>query len=332
MQATGFTMLHWLAAIWMGMLGACLGSFLNVIVYRLPRGMSIVAPGSRCPHCRQPIRWHHNIPIVSWLVLRGRCTDCGSRIAVRYPLVEAVTASFFLLAFATEPEPAVGSGLPAGHIVRMAAAGYHGLLMTWLFCFWLTEREAGHPESRRFPWWLAACGVACGPLLYAAAAGVWQATAIDGASLTPIVEPSAPGLARRGLGMLVAGLLAGAAWPVLAVGPMGRQGRLVGVAGLLVVGGFLGPALAMLAAVAAATALLVATCGTRWLALPGSLSWTTCLLCIMLAWLLARPAIVPSLADACQMVGKPALSGCAVLATGVLSLAAATISRKSPAR
>lgn len=77
-------------------LGAAIGSFLNVVGYRLPRGMSMLAPGSRCPSCAYPIRWRHNIPVLGWLLLRGRCHDCDSRISLRYPVVEAATGGLYL--------------------------------------------------------------------------------------------------------------------------------------------------------------------------------------------------------------------------------------------
>ena len=72
-------------------LGLCVGSFLNVVVYRLPRGQSIVFPGSRCPQCGRAIRWYDNIPILSWLALRGRCRFCKGPISPRYLVVEALT-------------------------------------------------------------------------------------------------------------------------------------------------------------------------------------------------------------------------------------------------
>ncbi|WP_429884410.1 prepilin peptidase [Geoalkalibacter halelectricus] len=76
-------------------LGAVVGSFLNVCIYRIPAGLSIVSPRSRCPQCEAPIRWYQNIPILSWLVLRGRCGQCRAPISVRYPLVEFLTAVLF---------------------------------------------------------------------------------------------------------------------------------------------------------------------------------------------------------------------------------------------
>ncbi len=108
--------LYWAAAIW---LGACVGSFLNVVAHRLPIMMqrqetlwarealelegdaeadagetyNLLVPRSRCPHCGHAIRAHENIPIVSWFLLRGRCSACGAGISPRYPLVEAATAA-----------------------------------------------------------------------------------------------------------------------------------------------------------------------------------------------------------------------------------------------
>ncbi len=74
------------------MFGAIFGSFLNVVVYRLPRRESLVRPASRCPHCQAQIRPYDNVPLLSWLLLRGRCRDCRAAIPWRYPLVEALTA------------------------------------------------------------------------------------------------------------------------------------------------------------------------------------------------------------------------------------------------
>lgn len=85
--------------LWVGTVsfGLIVGSFLNVVIWRVPRGESVVSPGSACPRCGHPIRPSDNVPVLSWLLLRGRCRDCHAPIAVRYPLVEATTAVAFVL-------------------------------------------------------------------------------------------------------------------------------------------------------------------------------------------------------------------------------------------
>ncbi len=85
----------WICSIWLAVLGGCVGSFLNVVVYRLPAGKSLIRPGSRCPKCGHPIRWYDNVPVFGWLLLRGRCRDCREPISFRYPFVEGLTAAIF---------------------------------------------------------------------------------------------------------------------------------------------------------------------------------------------------------------------------------------------
>jgi leader peptidase (prepilin peptidase)/N-methyltransferase len=75
--------------------GLVVGSFLNVVIYRLPRRESLATPRSRCPACETPVRPRDNVPVLSWLLLRGRCRDCGAPIALRYPLIEALTALLY---------------------------------------------------------------------------------------------------------------------------------------------------------------------------------------------------------------------------------------------
>jgi len=79
--------------------GTVIGSFLNVCIYRIPAGLSVVRPASRCPKCFEPIHWYHNLPILSWILLRGRCAYCAAPVSVRYPLVEVLTGLLFALFF-----------------------------------------------------------------------------------------------------------------------------------------------------------------------------------------------------------------------------------------
>lgn len=80
---------------WLGVLGAVIGSFLNVVVYRLPLGMSVSFPGSHCPVCKHAIRWYDNVPVLGWLWLGGRCRDCRTAISPRYPSVELLCGLLF---------------------------------------------------------------------------------------------------------------------------------------------------------------------------------------------------------------------------------------------
>ena len=80
-------------------LGLVFGSFLNVCIYRMPRGLSVVRPGSACPHCGKPVRFYDNVPVLSWLILRGRCRQCSARITPRYLIVELITGGLFLLCY-----------------------------------------------------------------------------------------------------------------------------------------------------------------------------------------------------------------------------------------
>jgi prepilin signal peptidase PulO-like enzyme (type II secretory pathway) len=93
---------HALLMAWIFAVGGCVGSFLNVVIYRIPAGLSIVSPGSRCPKCLTPIRARDNVPILSWLLLRGKCRDCGLPISGRYPSIEALVATLFLLLYVAD--------------------------------------------------------------------------------------------------------------------------------------------------------------------------------------------------------------------------------------
>lgn len=89
-----------------GVFGAIFGSFLNVVAYRVPRRESLVRPGSHCPSCDAPVRPYDNIPVLSWLILRGRCRSCSQPISARYPLVEGLTAALCVAVVLAKPDAA----------------------------------------------------------------------------------------------------------------------------------------------------------------------------------------------------------------------------------
>ncbi len=107
-----------LALLGAALLGLCLGSFLNVCILRLPHEQSLLRPPSSCPKCRRPIAWRDNIPVVSWLLLKGRCRHCGARISVQYPVVEAAVGLLWLAAV-----------LAYGATVQALAAGLLGTIL-----------------------------------------------------------------------------------------------------------------------------------------------------------------------------------------------------------
>jgi len=118
--------IRWGLAVWLFAFGGVIGSFLNVVVYRLPAGMSLSKPGSHCPICKTAIRWYHNIPILGWIVLHGRCYDCKTRIPMRYPAVETTLASMFAVLGWCELLSG-GANLPP----RVIPSGETFLLMAW---------------------------------------------------------------------------------------------------------------------------------------------------------------------------------------------------------
>lgn len=112
MIAAPDTALLWSLVVLGGVIGLAVGSFLNVVVYRLPAGGSLVAPPSACPDCGSAIRSYDNIPVLSWLLLRGRCRDCREPISARYPMVEGLTGVLFVVVALVFVPPIVQAGSP----------------------------------------------------------------------------------------------------------------------------------------------------------------------------------------------------------------------------
>jgi leader peptidase (prepilin peptidase) / N-methyltransferase len=221
--------------VWAGLAGAAVGSFLNVVIARVPAGESIVRPRSRCPRCRAEIAWYDNIPVISWLLLRGRCRRCRAPIALRYPLVELLVAAAALGAFARHG-PAWAAVTELVFVALLVALAFIDL-DTWLLPHALT-------------WPLIATG------LVAAALGVAPAPSVASAALGATIGFGTFGLVawlgekvlkREALGWgdvwLLAGLGAwlgmGALLPVILIASI--TGSVVGIALILLGRGQPGP-------------------------------------------------------------------------------------------
>jgi len=202
-------------AIVVSVLGFCIGSFLNVVIYRLPRGESIVTGRSHCPNCARVIAWYDLVPLLSYLVLGGRCRSCRVAISGRYPLVESLTGVLFLILY-------LHFGL---RIVLVKSLFLTSLLVAVSFIdidhFFIPNR-------------LVLAGVVCGVVfsLFVPDVSLWSA--LLGAASTAGFLLLVALLSRGGMGMgdiklgLVTGLFLG--WP------LGLTGLLIGVC----LGGFLG--------------------------------------------------------------------------------------------
>ncbi len=175
-----------ITALWLGGLGACIGSFLNVVAYRMPLGMSVIWKPSHCPKCSHAIRARDNVPVFGWIWLRGRCRDCGEPISPRYAVVEfLVGAAFFALAYSELFSG--GQNLPDGPISQHVGAmdnvwspywpligiyAYHCLLLSLLGCMALVDLDRQKVPSKLIGFGLVAgIGLAAWfPYLHPAAA------------------------------------------------------------------------------------------------------------------------------------------------------------------
>lgn len=159
-----------LLAVWLTVLGAIVGSFLNVVVYRLPAGKSLIHPGSHCPHCSHAVRWYDNLPVVGWIILRGRCRDCQARISPRYPAVEALTALIFLTVALAHVVWIMPEGyLPNERYAELLGAllGRFAYLVTLLCCLQVAAliRIDGQRLPASLVWFMLLAGVFC-PLVW----------------------------------------------------------------------------------------------------------------------------------------------------------------------
>jgi len=176
--------LHWVVPVF----GAAVGSFLNVVIWRLPRDESLVRPGSHCSSCGVPIRWYDNIPLLSWLWLRGRCRACRSWISVRYPLIELLTALLglgllyrygpswrFLAYFVFAAALLAASAIDLEHRIIPDEISLGGIALGLLLAFF---------SKATVPRWDSLIGAAVGFLiLFLVMAGYWLITRREGMGL-----------------------------------------------------------------------------------------------------------------------------------------------------
>ncbi|MCW2792344.1 MAG: peptidase domain protein [Nocardioides sp.] len=188
----------------LAVLGLLVGSFLNVVVHRVPAGLSLVSPGSACPRCHHQIRARDNVPVVSWLLLHGRCRDCSVAIPVRYPLVEVATAVLFGLTgwkFGASPYTAAALVVTAAGVAlflidldhRRLPFGVTGAAGTGVVLVLALDVVRNGPGP--VPTALASTGV-----WLAVYGGIWLATAGRGMGLGDVALAPVLGLALGWLG------------------------------------------------------------------------------------------------------------------------------------
>ena len=211
-----------------GLAGLLIGSFLNVVVHRVPRGESVVAPASRCPGCGHAIRRRDNVPVFSWLVLRGRCRDCSEPISARYPAVELGTALMF-----------VGVAALVGPTAALPAYLYLGAIAVALGLIDLDVQRL--PDQIVKPSYVVAIVLLAGASWGTGDWGALARAGIGGASLWALymlivlVKPGGMGLGDVKLAGVLGLYLAWWGWDALAVGAFGAFliGGVVGIAAMV---------------------------------------------------------------------------------------------------
>ncbi len=199
-----------IAYVFAFLLGLCVGSFLNVCIYRLPRAMSLLRPGSHCPTCNQPVAWYDNIPVLSWLRLRGLCRHCGVRISARYMLVELLTGAVFVWVLAGHA--AASDAVPLGRLPALGA--YAALASALIVASFVDIERMVIPDE------VSVAGMYVGPVLCA----VWPGLIVHDPLITGWILRWT-GLAGRahlgGLAASIVGMLVGAGI-VYAAGRLGK--------------------------------------------------------------------------------------------------------------
>src|SRR5215469_8949801 len=276
--------LVWFVLVWLFAVGACIGSFMNVVIYRLPAGLSLLHPPSRCPACETPIRATDNVPIFGWLWLRGRCRQCQAPISPRYPAVELLVAILFVgLAWLELLSP---GGNPVDNGGTLAESwgvyAYHLFLLCSLICAAFIEFD-GQALPARLTVPTLIVGLAA-PL-------IWS-------HLRPPAAGEVNAISDGLFGVAAGAILGLATWPAWTARPKQITPRraIFGdpVVTLASVGVFLGwQAVSGVAAVAAATRLLTVFAG-RFVRVDGRVGYVGCVSASAILWILAwKPVLEP---------------------------------------
>ncbi|MEO7123226.1 MAG: prepilin peptidase [Lacisediminihabitans sp.] len=224
-----------------GILGLVIGSFLNVVIYRVPLKKSIVSPPSACGSCGHAIRWWDNIPLASWLVLRGKCRDCGSRISVRYPLVELGTSLFFVavaLIFAPPIVNAVSLSTTWAAVLALVAYLYLAAISVALALIDLDTRRL--PNAIVVPGYLVGAVLLASSSVLSADFGALLRAVIGCAALglayllMAIIAPAGMGLGDVKLAGVLGLFLGWIGWGALVVGSIGAF-LLGGIFGIILI-------------------------------------------------------------------------------------------------
>lgn len=308
---------------WLATLGGCIGSFMNVIVHRIPAGKSIVHPGSQCPHCGHAIRARDNIPVLSWFLLRGRCRDCKGTISFRYPLVEGTVALLFVLVGVVQVGTG-GANLP-GAAMRTGAGVlgvtvYHLVLLCGLLCIALIRYDGNEVRLRLIVPLVAVGFIAPmgAPLRPVSASGALSWAEYQ-ENFFPAVATGALGCT---LGVALGGLTGGT---MRKEGWAKRTGHRSVAAGL--VGIYLGWQAVLVVTLFTAVLYLVDSMVTRWLGLRPGVPWSAWLALASLAYILMwssigerLPAVVTAADGMTLAVGAASTLGLSIAARRVVRL------------
>ncbi len=293
-----------LLAVWIWSFGANVGSFLNVVIFRVPAGMSVVYPGSKCPKCLNHIAWYDNIPILSWLWLRAQCRHCALPISSRYPTIEALVAAVFLILAFVQPVsggvnlPHLGNSYHRGPDVSLwLMYAYHVLLLCVLICAAMIRYDRQRTPKRLFV--PAFCVGVVAPIAWSVAPALIDRFQYNWLPLRPVAFDA---LAAMNLPPVyvecincLAGSIVGFAlgWLLASAGKADHRRLVLAEApAVALIGLFLGWQAACVLVAAAAISDLLALIATRVCGCSKQLPWTGHLAALSFLYLLTWRALV----------------------------------------